>query len=99
MRAAARATNGEGFGAASALDPGWRPQRRAICSYSPCRYAAIRTRCMKWWSSWSSGQIQGQLDRRQLVRRTMCGRASVPLLRRRVLVEYVADRNAYEDRT
>lgn len=34
---------------------------------------------------WSNGQVEGQINRLKLVKRTMYGRASFPLLRRRVL--------------
>ena len=34
---------------------------------------------------WSNGQVDGQVNRLKLIRRTMFGRASYPLLRRRVL--------------
>lgn len=34
---------------------------------------------------WSNGQVEGQVNRLKLIKRTMYGRASYPLLRRRVL--------------
>jgi transposase len=34
---------------------------------------------------WSNGRVEGQVNRLKLVKRTMYGRASFPLLRRRVL--------------
>jgi hypothetical protein len=34
---------------------------------------------------WSNGQVEGQVNRLKLVKRTMCGRASFALLRRRLL--------------
>jgi transposase len=33
----------------------------------------------------SNDQVEGQVNRPKLIKRTMCGRASYPLLRRRVL--------------
>ena len=36
-------------------------------------------------SPWSNGQVEGQVNRLKLIKRTMYGRASFPLLRRRVL--------------
>jgi transposase len=34
---------------------------------------------------WSNGQLEGQVNRLKLIERAMYGRASYPLLRRRVL--------------
>ena len=36
--------------------------------------------------SWSNGQVEGQINRLKLIKRTMYGRASFNLLRHRVLV-------------
>lgn len=35
---------------------------------------------------WSNGQAEGQISRLKMLKRTMYGRASFPLLRRRVLL-------------
>ena len=34
---------------------------------------------------WSNGQAEGQIDRSKTLKRTMCGRASIELLRARLL--------------
>ena len=38
-------------------------------------------------SPWSSGQVEGQINRLKFLKRQMCGRANLDLLRARVLLE------------
>lgn len=45
------------------------------------RDAVLAAVCFRW----SNGQVEGQVNRLKLIKRTMYGRASYPLLRRRVL--------------
>jgi len=45
------------------------------------RDAVLAAVCFRW----SNGQVEGQVNRLKLVKRSMYGRASFPLLRRRVL--------------
>ncbi|HEY0777740.1 MAG TPA: transposase [Gemmatirosa sp.] len=45
------------------------------------RDAVLAAVCFRW----SNGQVEGQVNRLKLVKRSMYGRASLPLLRRRVL--------------
>lgn len=47
-----------------------------------CDYAAVRAACSL---PWSNGQVEGQVNRLKLIKRTMYGRGGFDLLRQRVL--------------
>jgi transposase len=67
--------------------PRWREDAKAsplvhfakhLCKYEPALLAALN-------QPWSNGQVEGQVHRLKLIKRSMYGRASFDLLRLRVV--------------
>jgi transposase len=82
-RAAGRPGAGlDGWIAAAASSPG-QPELRSFTSGIRRDYAAVRNALML---PWSSGRVEGLNTRTKLIKRQMYGRASFPLLRKRILL-------------
>jgi transposase len=59
----------------------WLTNRSGCAAYA-VRNTAVRAGLTEMWSN---GQVEGQITRLKLIKRAMYGRASLDLLRRRVL--------------